>query len=175
MLCESHGRSQKKRKRAMEKICRHQDDGEGPTSHKMKGRQRCPKCFCGLEGGQRGIDLWKSSITASFSRCLVPLELLKQSLISLRMRSRRRLWSQLLFPDWCHCQTIILCTWLQNSVCKVWVPWLLNTTTICARSTPAVVLVLDSAIVMWYEKNSFNETAAVGHQLSQKYQTQLFC
>lgn len=69
MFRESHGRSQKKRKRVMEKICRHQDDGEGPTSHKMKGRQRCPKCFCGLEGSQSGIDLLKSSLTASFSRC----------------------------------------------------------------------------------------------------------
>lgn len=53
----------------MEKTCRHQDDGEGPTTHKMKGKQRCPKCFCGLEGSQRGIDLLKSNITASFSRC----------------------------------------------------------------------------------------------------------
>lgn len=61
--------AKKKRKRVMEKICRHQDDGEGPTSHKMKGRQRCPKCFCGLEGSQSGIDLLKSSLTASFSRC----------------------------------------------------------------------------------------------------------
>lgn len=58
-----------KKKRAMEKTCRHQDDGEGPTTHKMKGKQRCPKCFCGLEGSQRGIDLLKSNITASFSRC----------------------------------------------------------------------------------------------------------
>lgn len=67
-ILKAHGRSQK-RKRAMEKICRHQDDGEGPTSHKMKGRHRCPKCFCGLEGSQRGIDLLKSSLTASFSLC----------------------------------------------------------------------------------------------------------
>lgn len=53
----------------MENTYRHEDDGVSSTRHKMKGRQRCPKCFCGLEGSQRSIDLLKRIITASFTQC----------------------------------------------------------------------------------------------------------
>jgi len=68
MFSESQVRNQKEKERATENTCRHKDDRESPTRHKVKGRQRCPKCFCGLEGSQRVIDSLKS-ITASFSRC----------------------------------------------------------------------------------------------------------
>lgn len=61
--------SQKKKKKPMKNIRWHKDDGESPTRHKMKGRQRCPKCFSGREGSQRSIHLLQNTITTSFSQC----------------------------------------------------------------------------------------------------------
>lgn len=171
MLWESHAGSQKRRKRAMEKICRHQDDGEGPTSHKMKGRQRCPKCFCGLEGSQRGIDLLKSSIRASFS----PFDG--------AIRAPQTGSDFLENEEWKILKAVVISRLMPlpdhhfvylTGEFSVWSVIVKHGFYLC-KKYPAVVWVLHSATVMWYKNPSFNETAILRHQLSPKRQTQLFC
>ena len=115
---------------------------------------------------------------------MVPLELLKQSLISLSVRNRnfkqntrRRFWSQLFprpvplsdhrfgyVPDW-----RIQYVEVSAGDCT-WVPCLLNTAPTCVESSLAIVHIgfcTLNEVMMWYTKTSFKETGnleIVSHQ-----------
>lgn len=162
----------------MKNIRWHKDDGESPTRHKMKGRQRCPKCFSGREGSQRSIHLLQNTITTSFSQCDGTISSSSSSLWFLWERGigmsnktpKEDFWSQLLprpmpMPDHhfdCACYWRVQCKesvgdrrgWHAYSCQK----YPSNCT---SRFLFFFFFFFHFSIMMWYTKIIFNEKSGI--------------